>query len=269
MGEGTEGDEVDAGLGIGYHGVVGDAATALRLGASGHNLHGLLSVFGREVVEHDAVATLLQCLVQFLEIADFALYLQVLALVLAVLLGTGDGIVDAAAEVDVVVLEENHVEESDAVVHAAAYAHGLLLQHAHAGSGLAGVEDTGACAGIDEGLLIAVGHGGYAGHALQYVEHQALGLQQALLAALDRHDDVAGTHVCPVLDVNLDLQFGVEAAEHLLGYLHTGEDAFFLYQQLALAHGICRDAAQGSMVSVAYVLGKGEVNEAVVQLFYT
>ena len=128
------------------------------------------------------------------------------------------------------------------MVRAAANLHGFLLQHAHAGRGFAGVQHAGLGSGIDESLLIFVCHGGYARHALQDVQHQALGLQEALLAALHAHDDVAGANVGAVLNIHLHLQLGVEAAEHLLGNLHAGKDSLFLDEQFALAHLVGRDA---------------------------
>ena len=171
----------------------------------------------------------------------------------------------AATKVDVVVLQEYHVKEPDAMVHAAANLHGLLLQHAHAWSGLARIEYTRLCTSIDECLLIFVRHRGYARHTLQDVQHQALRLQEALLPTLHAHHDVAGLYVRPVFDIYFHLQLRVETVEHLFGYLHAGKDAFFLYQQLALPHLVGRDAAQGGMVTVTNVLGKCKVYQAVVQ----
>ena len=80
------------------------------------DLHGLGSIFGCEVVEHDAIHAFGQCLIEFLEVAYLHLDLEVLALLLAILLGTADGIVDAAREIDMVVLEQNHIKKTDAMV---------------------------------------------------------------------------------------------------------------------------------------------------------
>ena len=175
---------------------------------------------------------------------------------------------DASTEIDVVVLEQYHVEESDAVVHASAYLHGFLLQHTHAWRRLAGIEDTCLGAGIDECLLIFVRHCGDATHALQDIEHQALRLQKALHLALDAHHDVAGLDVSTILDINLDLHFGVEAVEHLLGNLYSSKDAFFLDKELAFAHFCLRNATQRRVVAVTDILGKGQVYQPVVKFFY-
>ena len=98
-------------------------------------------------------------------------------MVLAILLGTTDGIVHTTAEVDVVVLQQNHVEQSDTMVRAATNLHSLFLEHAHTWRRLSGVEHACLGAGIDQGLLVFVSHSGNARHALQDVEHEALCLQ--------------------------------------------------------------------------------------------
>jgi hypothetical protein len=62
-------------------------------------------------------------------------------------LAAGEGALEdrgqAAAERDVVVLDEDSVLQVEAVVDAAAAADGVLIQRAQAGDGLAGVEDFG------------------------------------------------------------------------------------------------------------------------------
>lgn len=197
-------------------------------GAAWTSLNGTAGVFGCEVVEHDAVGFLGNGFREFLEVAYLALYFQVEALVAAVLTGTCDGVVHAAAEVDVVVLEQDHVEQSDAVVHASADAHGFFLEHAHARRGLPGVEYAGLRAGVDECLLVLMCHGGDAAHALADVEHEPLGGEQALLLAADREHDVAGHDVVAVVFIHGDLEVRVETVEDLLCGTFAGKDAFFL-----------------------------------------
>ena len=64
-------------------------------------------------------------------------------------LGTGaaHGLGDVADEVEVVVLDQDHVGQADAVVRAAPELHGVLLEEAQAGRRLARVEDLGLGAG--------------------------------------------------------------------------------------------------------------------------
>ena len=189
-------------------------------------------------------------------------------MVFAVLLGTGDGVVNTSAKVDVVVLQQNHVEESDAVVHATTNLHGFLFEHTHARSGLASVEHTSLGACIDECLLILVGHGGNTTHALEDVEHEAFCLKETLLFTLDGHNDVARLHMGTILNIHFHLHRGVEAAEHLFGYLHTGKDALFFDEEFAFAVGIGRDATERGVVAIANVFGKSEVYEFIVEFFY-
>lgn len=270
MSEGSERDEVDTCLGIRNHRVEGNATRRLRLnmhGGSMDKLNGTVRVLRSEVVEHYAVGLLLDGFLQLFEVAHLALYLQVKSLVLKILLGTSDGVVYAATEVDVVVFQQYHVEKPYTVVHASANAHGFLFKHSHARRSLTGVEHTGIGACVYQRLLVAVGHGGDAAHALQEVEHEPLGLQQTLLLSADAHHYIAGAHMGSVVHQHRHLQRGVEAMEDFLRHALAGKDAFFLNHKVTLAHCVGRDAAKGGMVAVLYVLGKGEVDETVGKFF--
>ena len=90
---------------------------------------------------------------------------------------------DAAGEVDVVVLQQDHVEESHAVVLAAAQLHGHFVQHAHPGRGLARVEDLGV--ETLQPLDVNGRLGRHAAHALHDVQQDALGLKQRAQASRD------------------------------------------------------------------------------------
>jgi hypothetical protein len=69
-----------------------------------------------------------------------------------------------------------------------------------------------------------------------------------------------------VLHEYLDLHVGIKAAKYLLGYLDACQDAVLLDEQVALAHGVLRNAAQGGVVAVANVFGKRQVDEPVNEL---
>ena len=112
-----------------------------------------------------------------------------------------------------------------------------------------------------------MGHGGNSAHALQDVQHQSFGLQQALHLALYAHYNVARLHMGSVLNVDLHFHCGVKTMEHLFGYFHSGKDSLFLDKQLALAHFRFRNAAQGCVVTVTNVFGKRQVNEFLIQFF--
>ena len=109
-----------------------------------------------------------------------------------------------------------------------------------------------------------MGHGGDAAHALEDVEHEALGLQKALLLALHRHHNITRFHMGAILNIHFYFHRGVEAAEHFLSYLHAGKDALFLDKEFALAIGISRDAAECCVVAIANVFCKGKVYESIV-----
>ena len=147
-------------------------------------------------------------------------------MLLAILLGARDGVANAPAKVDVVVFKQNHVEQSDTMIHAPAYLHRLFLEHAHARCGFSGVQHACLCASLNQGLLVAVRHGGDATHALQDVQHQSLGLQKALLASFYRQHNVARVDVRTIGYVYLDLQVGIKTMEHLLGNVCASQYSF-------------------------------------------
>ena len=172
-----------------------------------------------------------------------------------------NGIHDTSGKVHVVVLQQYHIEESDAVVTAAANLHGLLLEHTHARRSLAGIEHTGTSP--LQPFHIAGGHRSNATHALHDVQHQALSLQQRTYLTGDNHSDVAFLNLASVTHQHLDLHLSIETVEHFLGYFHASQNTVFLNQQMTLAHRILGDTAQGSMVAITNVLGKRQVNKSV------
>ena len=109
VGQRPDRDEIDTAFGIVAHGLERDAAARFGLAASGHLLDGQACHFGREVVEHDAVhASGGEDLVDVLQRADLALDRELLAPGLEVLADAVDRLLNAAGEVDVVVLQQDH-----------------------------------------------------------------------------------------------------------------------------------------------------------------
>ena len=95
--QGTDGDKVNALLGIVADGVEGDATRRLGLEAVVDNVDSLLGVWHREVVEHDTVDTaVIEHLLQLVERAHLNLNLQVETFLLEVLVATVDGIDNTA-----------------------------------------------------------------------------------------------------------------------------------------------------------------------------
>ena len=104
----------------------------------------MFHLVGGHVVEQDCFGAVLEGVFEFLLSADFDL--DTLAGFAAGEGAAEDG-ADAAAEGDVVVLDEDAVGEVEAMVGAAAAEDGVLVEGAEAGDGLAGVEYVGLGAG--------------------------------------------------------------------------------------------------------------------------
>ena len=227
MCQGSDRDKVHAALGIVAQGCERDAAGGFRLVASANHLDGLLGIGWREVVEHDAVhAADIQHLLEFVEVAHLDFYLQVLSFFLQILVATGNRRFDAASEIHVVIFQENHIEETDAVVHAAADADCLLLDHTQTRCRLASIED--ARLRSFQRLDIFAGSRRDAAHTLHDVQHQTLSLQERLHFALDFEGDVAFLHLRAVVDKDRHLQLRVESVEDTFSHIDTGQDTVFL-----------------------------------------
>ena len=128
MRQSTYRDKVYAAFGIVAQSVKGDAAGRFRFITACYHFYGFLRHFGCKVIEHDTVyAAQIEYLLQFVEVAYFNFYLEVLALLLAIFLGTGNGLVDTAGEVNMIVFQQNHVEQTDSMVYAATYLHSHLF----------------------------------------------------------------------------------------------------------------------------------------------
>ena len=168
--------------------------------------------------------------------------------------GTCDGVCDAAGEVDMVVFEEYHVEESDAVVGAAANADGFLFKKSKARCGLAGVKNSCVCP--SKQFDVAMGGGGDATHSLHDVEHESFGLEEGEDSSFNKESDVTFFDGLAVMDEDGDFEFGVEGVEDFFGDLDAGKDAVFFDDELLFAHGVRGDAGEGGMVSVTDVFGE-------------
>ena len=174
---------------------------------------------------------------------------------------TVDGVIDTASKIDVIVLEENHIEETDTMVHTTTNLHCLLLQHTETWSSLTGVEDVSL--GTFKALYIHSGHGSNTAHTLHDVEHETLSLKQRTGLALYDHSDVALLHVGTILQQNLYLHGRIEACEHLLSHFYTSQNAIFLDEQMALTHGVLWNATQGCVVAITDILSKCQVYQLV------
>ena len=162
-----------------------------------------------------------------------------------------------------VVFQENHVEEADAVIASAANLHSILLHDAHSRSGLAGVEHLGVEA--LKFLLVTCRYSGNAAHALHDVEHQAFSLQQRLYLALNHKGDIARSHVGTVLDVGCHFKLWIKLLKDFLCHLNTSKYAFLFDYQARAPHFVGWDAAQCGSITVANILGKRQIYQLINQ----
>ena len=219
-----------------------------------------------EIVEHDAVhASCGEHFVDVFERTHFAFDRNVLAFCLEIGFGSFDGRADAACKVYVVVLQQNHVEQSHAVILTAADLDGHLVQYAHARGGFARVENFGMqvfdLVGID-GCL-----GRHAAHALHDVQQDAFGLQQGLEPSRNVEGHVARLHAVAVAEDLFELHVGVQASKHQLCDFDARENTLLFAEQAHAAFFRRGDAAERSVVAVADVFADGQFDERIDERF--
>ena len=149
-------------------------------------------------------------------------------------------------EVNVVVLDQDHVEQSDAVILPAAACDCQLIHHAQAGSGLARVEDYrfGAGNSIHEGP----GQCGDAGHASEEVERCPFSGQQAPGGTGYLCHDLAVDNPGALFCLRLKLHLRIERRVDCLRHVEPGDDALLLGDDLSLhRRGRGDDAVAGGV----------------------
>ncbi len=185
--------------------------------------------------------------------------IDILALGLEIFAHAFDCGTDAAGEVDVVVLQQDHVEESHAVVLAAAQLHGHFVQHAHPGRGLARVEDLGV--ETLQPLDVNGRLGRHAAHALHDVQQDALGLKQRAQASRDVKGHVAGRDTVAVVQDLFEFHFRIEALQYQLCDFDAGDRALLLAQEAHASVLVGGDARKRRVVAVADVLPDAEFDQ--------
>jgi len=159
VGDGADGDEIDAGFGDGADGIEADAAGGLGEGTAGDQLHSGAELVGRHVVEEDDIGAGLSGEASLVKGVGLDFDAKGREEFSGATNGSSDGIGEFGGESrEVIVLDEYHVPETDAMVLSATAGDGVLLEKAPAGCGLPGIED--ACAGTVYGFDEAVGGGG-------------------------------------------------------------------------------------------------------------
>ena len=177
--------------------------------------------------------------------------------------GATHGFSDAPGQALVVVLDEDGIVEAEAVVGAAAAAHGVFLQHAQRGRGLARVEHRDAPAsGVDESR----GQRGDTRQPLQDIEGGTFGREErAGASGHDRHH-VARLAARAVAPPHLDHGGGVALPEDLRTHVETGDDQRRLRLQLAARHQCLVYDRRARGVTAPEVFGQGARDQIAVRL---
>ena len=135
--------------------------------------------------------------------------------------GAFDRGTDAAANGDVVVLDQHTIVQTQTVITRPAHLRRMLFQRTQAGQGFTRIDQYSACA-LDA-LDILRGQGGDTGEMLQKIEHGALGSEQTTRRT--RHHRQGGTSgdMVTILDLGLIVAIRHPAAKDLTGDIDTGD----------------------------------------------
>ena len=160
-----------------------------------------------------------------------------------------------AGDGEMVVLGQHAVVEAEAVVGAAAGADGEALEFAESGSGLAGVEDDGACSshGVDE----VTGQGGDAAETLEEIERGAFGGEKGAGGAGGGEDEVTGSEDVAVVFAEGNFDGGIDLAEDFSSDFGAGEDGVFLGDDAGRRMVVGGNEAFRRDIAGAEVFGEG------------
>ncbi len=211
MSEGADRDDIDAGGGDGGDVLLRDAAGGLGEGASADLLDGGAKLLDGHVVQQDDIGAGGQGLVHLARVADFHFDPHRVGSKGA---GAAHGSSDPSGGGDVVLLDEDGIGETEAVVVAAAGADGVLLRVAQAGDGLARVEDARACAGDEVG--VGPRDRRRAGERLQEVQRRALARDDAARRPGDLEHLLIGADARAIIEVPGEPNGGVELSKGLI-----------------------------------------------------
>ena len=228
-----------------------DAARGLELGAAGDERDRVGGQRRAHVVEQDACRTCTERLPHLVERLGLDLDRK-----RSVAFGEhSERGGNPAGEAEVVLLDEDRVVETGAMVAAATAADGVLLEGAQPGSRLARVEDrrAGAVDEIDERAR----ERRHAAQSADEVDGDALSAENGARVALDLGDDRGRLrHHGSLRECRLDPRGGIERAEDGGGHGHAADDARLLELELRTAAEPVGDERLGRDVSGADVLGE-------------
>ena len=153
-----------------------------------------------------------------------------------------------------VLFDEHRVVQADAVVGAAAHAHGVFLRQAQAGQGLARVHDVGARA--LHSLDVGGGLGGHGAEQLQEIQRRALRAQQRAGTGFDLQHHLIRCAALALGHVPGDARSGVERAQRGVGPGSAADHRAFAREHAGAGatHGI--DQASGQ-ITAAHVFLQG------------
>ena len=249
---------VDAGLGDRPHGVEAHAARRFQRNASGDELHRFAHLIERHVVEHDDIGFRRDGFAHLFEPVAFDLDLDQTRHVRT---GAFHRLGDAPGDGDVIVLDHHAAVETEAMIGAAAAGHRMLLQHAQAGRGLAGVDQLRP--GALDGVHPARGLGGDAGEVLDDIERSALDGEQAARRAGHGQQRRLRRAARAVLGLDLDLDVGVVAPEAGGGNVDASQRQILPRIHVEGGLGVRLDHRQRGEVAVADVLFEPEIDQAI------
>jgi len=203
MGDGADGDEIDAGGGDGADGFQVHAAAGFGAGAAGNELYGAAQLGGGHVVEQDDIRARRGGLGDLGEGVRLHLDLEPGEFFARAGDGGGDGVGRFVVQGDeVIVLDEDHIVQAKPMILAAATGHGVFFEAPPAGRGFAGIENF--CAGGVDGGHKRGGGGGHAGEALDKIQGDAFGAQEGAAGAGNFEERPAGGHVRAIAGERFD-----------------------------------------------------------------
>lgn len=261
MGQGTDRNIVDPGFGDRPHVLQGHAAGGLEPSPTMHQAHRLGQHFNAHVVQQEARNARVERFPDVLQRSGFDLDLEG---------GPGaprppDGLRKGAGEVHVVVLDQDHVVEAEAMVGAASPGDGEFVKGAQPRGRLSGIENPGVRAG--DGIDESAGQRGDSRHPPQEVEGCPFRCEDCARRALDLGQECARRHALAFLHSRRELDSRIVLAEHRSGHVQPGDDTVLFGNQMGAGPAIRGHNSSRGHIATADVLRKGETYGVLQTLF--
>ena len=188
-------------------------------------LHGIIV----HIVEHDDIGFCLQRLPQLVECAHLNLNAHHMSDMLPEL---RDCRQNAAAGINMIVLQHGAVREIEAVIFAAAAAHGIFLHRTDADHTLARVGNRSICACND--INASACFCCNAGEMLQEIERRAFALEQRARSAVHDSENIAVFDAVAVFGFRGKADAFPDQFKHTRSDFHAAEDAFILCHEIGV-----------------------------------